>query len=86
MVQAIGPPTMTYGVETAGVGNVSLMRMRSIAASAVAPAGGGKNPDLVLHTVDAAGSTVDPAFAAHVQPLRYWALAIWQAWISKEQL
>ena len=86
MVQATGPPAMTYGAECSGIATSTLMQMRSAAAVAVAPEACGKNPDFVLHAVDANGSTVDPAFAAHVQPLRFWALAIWQSWVSKEQI
>ena len=86
MVHATASPAMTYGVETAGVANVTLMHMRSITASAVAPEACGKNPDLVLHAIDAAGSTIDPAFAAHTQPFRYWALAIWQTWVCLQEL
>ena len=86
MVQAVASPSMTYGIECAGVANAPLAQMRSKAAAAAAPEACGKNPDLVLHTVDAGGSTIDPSFAAHALPVKFWALAVWQRWTDAQQL
>ena len=52
-------------------------------ARAVAPTAGGKNFDLILHTADANGGTLDPAFDAHLQPLQSLALAWWQEWQNR---
>ena len=60
--------------------------MRAQIARAAAPEAGGKNPDLTLHTLDGAGGTLDPAFDAHVAPLKMWAYAWWEQWIKVDDL
>eukprot|EP00973_Karenia_brevis_P007693 1045034-Karenia_brevis.AAC.1 len=60
--------------------NTHLLQVRRKIAKASAPVGGGKNPDIVLATIDAAAGTLDPAFDAHVGPIQHWALAMWQQW------
>ena len=65
-------PAMTYGVEATGVSNANLHAMRTCVAKAVVPEGGGRNTDLVLLTTDTDAGTVDPAFDAHVLPLKFW--------------
>ena len=47
---------------------------------------GGKNPDRILYALDAGGGTLDPAFDAHVGPVKSWAFASWEGWFTREQL
>ena len=86
IVRSAGTPAVTYGIEITGVGNTHLQNMRSSIARAAAPEGGGKNPDLILLVLDADTGTLDPAFDAHVAPLRFWSLAIWEEWICINRL
>ena len=46
------------------------------------PPNAGKNPDLALYALDAVGSHIDPAFDAHILPLKQWATAWWESWID----
>ena len=69
-----------YGVEVVGVADSQLQRTRSAIARAASPEGVGKNPDLVLWALDGCKGTMDPAFDAHVLPIKSWALATWQRW------
>ena len=80
LTKAAGIPVLTYGTETCGMSPSHLLSARRLTAKAVAPRGGGKTPDMVLHVADASGGTVDPAFDAHVLPIKTWALALWQRW------
>ena len=86
IVRAVPTPSITYGIEITGVSNDHLHTMRSVVARSLAPPGGGKNTDLILLTADADTGTVDPAFDAHVLPLKFWSLAIWEQWRSNEEL
>ena len=60
--------------------------MRSCIARAAAPEGGGKNPDLTLYYLDADNGTLDPAFDAHILPIKFWCMAIWEQWIDSGTL
>ena len=86
MVRAAGPPAMLYGCEVMGLSDTALHAARVKVAAAAAPQAGGKNPELVLYVLDGAHGTLDPAFEAHTNPLKYWALAWWQRWFSAEQM
>lgn len=86
IVRAAGTPAVTYGVECTGAGNSHLQAMRSTIASAAAPEGGDKNLDLVLFALDTNTGTLDPAFDAHVLPLKFWAFAVWEQWRSADDL
>jgi hypothetical protein len=86
LTRAAGTPMITYGVEVVGMGDTHLQDARSAIARAAAPQGGGKNPDMVLHALDAGGGSLDPAFDAHVLPIQTWALAWWQQWQPAAQL
>ena len=80
IVRAAGSPAVSYGVETVGMADTHLNRVRSAIARAAAPAGSGKSFDAILWAYDGTSGTLDPAFDAHVLPLSYWATAWWQRW------
>jgi len=80
MVRAAGTAAVVYGAEVMGFSDTHLHKARTAIATAVSPASGGKNPDLVLLALDSSGGCVDPAFEAHVLPVKSWALAHWQHW------
>jgi len=86
MVRSIGPPAILYGCETMGVSDSALSTTRSKVAVAAAPHAGGKNPDLTLLVLDGSSGTLDPAFDAHIGPVRYWALAWWKSWFDSSWL
>jgi hypothetical protein len=69
-----------------GISDTSLDAARSKVATAAAPSAGGKNPTLVLLAHDGATGTLDPAFEAHLCPVRHWALAIWEGWQTHRQM
>ena len=64
----------------------ALDTVRSKVAKAAAPEAGGKNPDLLLATLDGQHGTLDPAFEAHGLPIKHWALAWWESWATPKQL
>ena len=78
--QTAATPKMTYAAEAMGVSNTGLHAMRTTAAHLVAGPISGKNPDLVLLAHDLDHGSMDPAFNAHIGPVRCWALAWWQQW------
>ena len=63
-----------------------LQKTRSAISRASAPEGSGKSVDLVLYTCDGRHGTMDPAFDAHVLPLKTWATAWWESWRSSAKL
>ncbi len=82
IVRTGGNAAMTFGQEVTGVADHILLGQRRAAAAAVSTGGEGKDIDLVLIAADAdaAHGSADPAFAAHVGPLRAWAEAVWEGW------
>ena len=58
----------------------ALHTARTKVAKAVAPTATGKNPDATLQVLDGTTGTMDPAFDAHLLPLKFWATAIWERW------
>ncbi len=84
LTRMAGTPVTTYGVEIVGMSDTHLQDARGAIARGAAPQGGGKNPDLVLRSLDAGGGTLDPAFDAHVLPGR--AYAWWQHWQPAQAL
>jgi hypothetical protein len=81
-VKTAGLPTMLYGVDVCGLSDSMLLESRRAAVAALAPPNAGKNPDLALYALDAVGSHIDPAFDAHILPLKQWATAWWESWID----
>ena len=86
LVRASGTPAVTYGVEAVGLSDSHLQRARSAVARAAAPEGEGKDPEVVLWCLDGNAGTMDPAFDAHVLPIKFWALAVWQHWRPRYML
>ena len=70
MVRAAITQGVTYGAEIMGVSDSLLEKWRVMVAGAVSPEAGGKNCDLVLYLRDGNKGTLDPAFDAHVKPIR----------------
>ena len=56
---------------------------RGSTARAAAPKADGKSADFIFYAVDGPTGTVDPAFGAHVLPLKAWASAIWLGWCDR---
>ncbi len=79
-----GTAGMQYGQAVMGVSSSHLLQQRRAAAAACSPETGGKDLDLVLITADgpSKGAKVDPAFAAHLDPLCTWTEALWCKWFS----
>ena len=86
MSRLAGTPAVMYGVGVQGVSGTLLRTVRSTIARAAAPEAGGKNPDCTLYALDGATGTLDPAFDAHVLPVKHWALAWWESWICADVL
>jgi hypothetical protein len=86
MVRAMGPPAILYGCEVAGLSDTALEMARARVARAAAPEAGGKIPDATLYVLDGAYGTLDPAFEAHVAPLRFWDTAWWERWFPHRDL
>ena len=86
MTQAAGATSMLYGCELTGVADSMLHDARVAAAHAATTGYGGKNLDRTFNAVDGAKGTADPAFLAHVGPIKAWALAWWERWQPIEEL
>ena len=71
-----------FGQTVHGVANYPLMKLRRKMAGLLGGASAGKDPTLVLVASDAAsGNAMDPAFAAHTEPIVHWASAVWEGWM-----
>ena len=84
-----GVAALTYGQGVVGVSPSTLRNQRRMVATATAPVAGGCGQQLDLALVMADGSSrgrADPAFAAHIDPIGQWALAIWEKWLPRESL
>ena len=69
---------VSWGAQAVGIATSTLLRWRRDTARGCSAAASGKNVDLVLVFADKAPTdTTDPAFAAHVLPIGYWAQAVW---------
>ena len=77
---------ITHGVEVVGFSGTHLLNARRCIAHAISPEGGARNPNLALYLADGARGSVDPAFDAHVLPIKHWALACWSQWQPAELL
>ena len=86
IVRTAGTPAVTYAIEVTGASNTHLQNLRSCIARAASPEAGGKNPDLTLFFLDADDGTLDPAFDAHVLPLKFWSMAIWEGWVAVDSM
>ena len=86
MVRAAGTLAITYGCEVMGSSDSALLTARVAVAKAGAPPACGKNLDATLAVLDGPGGTLDPAFDAHILPIKFWALACWEGWFSTDVL
>ena len=86
MTRAAGTPIFLYSNENVGLSDTALHASRSSVASASSSATCGKQLDVALHVLDGASGKLDPAFPAHEGPIKYWALAVWEAWFSVHEL
>ena len=64
--------------------DTGLTQWRSSIGKAAAAQIAGKNVEALFIAIDGDTGTVDPAFAAHVQPLRFWTTAIWERWFPRQ--
>ena len=80
MARAAGTTAITYGVEVVGMADTHLQTARNIIARAAAASATGRSTDIALFMSDLRSGTSDPAFQAHIGPLRAWASAWWEAW------
>ena len=77
----------SWGAHVVGVSTTRLLQWRREVARGCSAAAAGKSADLVLIFADDTDShTTDPAFAAHVLPIQYWAEAVWEGRRAREQL
>ena len=86
MVRAAAPPAILYSVDTIGLSDTALKKSRVSVASAAAANAGGKNVDLTFYVLDGPAGTLDPAFDVHVNPAKFWALAIWEGWFGIDEM
>ena len=86
MAQTAAAATMTYGAEACGIADTMLQNMRTSTARICVGDAAGKSTDRTLYAVDGSRSTIDPAFAAHVNPIVMWAHAWWSKWVDDKDL
>ena len=73
---------MLYGIDTVGASNTHLQRVRATALAASLPPGAGRNVDVAFSILDGSNSSkTDPAYYAHVAPIKHWGMALWQQWV-----
>jgi hypothetical protein len=72
-VQATAMPSIGYGLETAGISDSALSKIRSMVNAAAGSPTGGGNFEAELFARDALHGRFDPAFDAHTKPLAAWA-------------
>ena len=63
-----------------------MLEMLGVAAMAASPEARGRNLDRTLHLLDGGGGSIDPAFAAHILPIKAWATASWEGWLKRDEL
>ena len=80
MARACGAPAYFYGGEHQRGSHSQLYRARTAQAAAIATDTAGQNLDVVLYAADGATGCADPAFDAHVNVIKSWALAWWEGW------
>ena len=84
-----GVAALTYGVNVSGVAPTLLRRQRRAVAAAAAPGHGicGQSLDLARILADgSATGKADPAFAAHIGPIGFWATAVYEQWAPLDDL
>ena len=87
LIRTGGAAGMTYGQAVMGVSDsVLLLQRRAVAATLNSTKGFGEL-DVTLMLADGSYSgKADPAFQAHVEPLWFWAMAVWERWLNVKGL
>ena len=86
VARAVAVPSILYSVETIGLSDTALNTARSVVSAAGNANTGGRQPDLALAISDGSNRTLDPAFEAHANPIKYWALSVWERWYCQSEL
>ena len=77
-----GTAALQFGQAVTGVSSSMLLQQRrSVAASVVSTSGGGSLDITLLLADGGLRGRADPAFAAHIEPIYHWALAVWESWL-----
>ena len=86
LLAAGGTAALVYGQANTGVSDTTLLAQRRAVAAASVPEGAGEL-DITLVLADGADTgRVDPAFAAHEDPIGMWAEAVWCQWLPRAAL
>ena len=86
MVQARGTPAYFDGIENMGASECFLQDARASSAAGASPDTAGRSVDIALYAIDGPNGTLDPASDAHVNVIKYWALAHFEEWFSASTL
>jgi hypothetical protein len=89
IIRTGGKAGFVYGQAIMGVPDHLLRDQRRAVAAAVAlePGSGGQQLDLALLLADGGPrGSADPAFDAHILPLSYWAVAVWEERLPRASL
>ncbi len=83
-----GTAGMTYGQSVMGVADNLLLQQRRAVVAAISDGAAGKDLDLTLVLADGGKcrAAVDPAFAAHAEPLCTWTEAVWCNWAQRSAM
>ena len=74
---------MTYGQAVMGVSDSVLLLQRRAVAATLNSAKGFGDLDVTLLLADGSyAGKADPAFQAHIEPLWFWAVAVWERWLN----
>ena len=82
-----GTAALQFGQAVTGVSTSLLLKQRrAVAASTVSTTAGG-DLDMTLLLADGGPrGRADPAFAAHMDPIWHWAMAVWESWLPRSGL
>ena len=86
LARATVVPATTYGCEVVGYSDSALGKLRRVALATVASSTAGGHMDAEWAARDGASGKLDPAFAAHAQPIVTLAEAWWSHWRSHDAL
>ena len=85
-----GVQALTFGQDAMGVTDSTLLCQRRAVAASLVLEGQRGDLDLTLALAEgkclAGSAKLDPAFAAHLQPLGAWAEAVWCSWLPRASL
>ena len=82
LVRTGGTAALSFGQAVVGVSPAMLLQQRRAVASATVASAGGGDLDITLMMADGGSrGCADPAFAAHVDPVWHWTMAVWEQWL-----